>query len=101
MAFCASKMNKFWEVNDYLYANGRRHEPIAVYEISEKFSLNLKKMQNCIESNEASQAIQKDIEDGKLLRIKGTPTYVVNGKIYPGYIPPDALGLPSNNVNQP
>lgn len=101
MAYCASKMNKFWEVNDYLYANGKRHKPVTLYEISAAFSLNLEKMQNCIESSEASQAIQKDIEYAKLLHIRGTPTYVVNGKIYPGYIPRDVLGLPNNEINQP
>jgi len=99
MAYCAGKQNKFWQVNDYLFVNGRRKNQVTVEELSSAFSLNATEMANCINSQEALDAIEKDISAGKQYNIRGTPTYVINNKNYPGYIPPDVLGLQSTNNN--
>ncbi len=96
MGHCAAKQNKFWEVNDYLFANGRRKEQITIDELCNLFALDSAKMQNCINSYDTHQAILNDINAGKALNIYGTPTYVIDNKTYPGYIPPDIFEILNN-----
>ena len=45
----------------------------------------------CLTSEEAYNALKRDINDATNLKIKGTPSFVVNGKVHLGGVPKEIL----------
>ena len=87
MAHCAGQQKRFWEANDYLYANGRRKNPITPEELAEAIGIDTEPLRACMVSEDAKSAVLKDITAGRDLKLRGTPTYVISGQTYPGSIP--------------
>jgi protein-disulfide isomerase/uncharacterized membrane protein len=90
MAACASLMGKFWRANDYLFEHGREAEPITVESLAQNVGLDQQQLQVCLDTAGA-EAVKADVEEGLGLKVQGTPTFVVDGKVYPGRIPDDVL----------
>ena len=91
LSHCAHEQGRFWEANDYLFANGRRRFPITQEELARSLDLDPDALRDCFEGDEAGQAVQQDLEAGRELGIRGTPTFVVHGETYPGRIPPEII----------
>jgi len=91
LAHCAQEQGRFWEANDYLFANGRRRFPVTLEELARVLDLDRDALAACAKSDEAAQAVQQDLEAGRELGIRGTPTFVVRGETYPGRIPQDVI----------
>jgi protein-disulfide isomerase len=91
LAYCAQQKGRFWEANDYLYAHGRRRNPVRAEELAAAIDLDAGSLKRCAASERAAQAIQQDLESGRDLGVRGTPTFVVEGVKYPGRIPPDVI----------
>ena len=100
MAHCAGGQERFWEANDYLYANGQRKNPVTPEELAEAIGLDAQALHACMASGDAKSAVLKDIAAGHDLKLRGTPTYVIGDQTYPGSIPEkviaDALEAKSN-----
>jgi protein-disulfide isomerase len=91
MSFCAQEQGRFWEANDYLFAQGRQRTPVSVEDLAAGAGLDAGDLRDCVSGEKASRAIQRDLESGRALRVRGTPTFVVGGEIYPGRIPPEVI----------
>jgi predicted DsbA family dithiol-disulfide isomerase/uncharacterized membrane protein len=91
LAYCAQQQGKFWDVNDYLFANGRRRTAVTVDEVAEESGLRRDVLAACVKSNAAERAIAADLELGRSLGIRGTPTFVIDKKAYVGGIPAEVL----------
>ncbi len=87
MAHCAGEQKRFWEANDYLYANGRRKNPVTAEELAEAIGIDPEALRACMASEDAKSAVLKDIAAGHELKLRGTPTYVIGDQTYPGSIP--------------
>jgi uncharacterized membrane protein/predicted DsbA family dithiol-disulfide isomerase len=99
MAYCAGRQGRFWEANDYLFENGRRSKAITPKELANAIQIDAADLAVCAVSNPANQAVLKDLAAGKAFNIRGTPTYVVGTRVYPGRIPQEviasALSIPA------
>jgi protein-disulfide isomerase len=91
LAICAGEAEKFWEANDYLFAHGRRSDPVTEDELVARVGLDADRLRNCMRGTEASRKIEDDLRDGIGWRVRGTPTFVVGGRSYPGRIPPEVI----------
>lgn len=91
MAFCAGRQGRFWEANDFLFENGRRREAVSPVELADAVGVDPGSLAVCVESNAASQAVLNDLSAGKALNVRGTPTYVIGNRSYPGRIPQDVI----------
>ena len=91
MAFCAQKQNRFWEANDYLFKEGRRKDPISEKELSEAIEISASRLAKCVKSDESLSAIRNDLRAGRGLRIRGTPAFVIDERIFPGRVPKEVL----------
>ena len=91
LAHCAGEQSAFWPVNDYLYANGRRQEPVTAAEIAQALGLDAASLQACSNAEATAAAIARDLDDGQALGIRGTPTFVLDDRTFPGRIPADVL----------
>lgn len=88
--YAASK-NKFWKMNDALYAMGRKKQPINTRILSSITGFSSGELAAAIQHPQIREALLYDIRQGMKLGITGTPTFVINGKIYQGSIPIDTL----------
>ena len=91
MAYCAGRQERFWEANDYLFEHGRRSESITPKELADAIHIDGADLAVCVESYPAKQAVLKDLAAGKILNVRGTPTYVIGSRVYPGRIPHEVI----------
>ena len=53
-----------------------------------KLGLNMQQFDSCMSSGEGMEAVKRDIEEGKRMEVRSTPTYVINGVRMSGVITP-------------
>ena len=87
----AASRNKFWEMNDALYAIGRSKQTLSTRKLAEKTGFTMLELAAAAEHPEIRKALLYDIRLGMKLHITGTPSYVIDGKVYNGTIPADIL----------
>jgi len=91
MAHCAGRHGKFWAANDYLYEFGRDREPISVPALAASLGLPAEALASCVRGEEARRVIEADLAAGREWNVRGTPTFVLEGRAYPGRIPEEVL----------
>ena len=90
MAACASLLGKFWDANDYLFDHGRDEAPITIDSLAKVLNVDAATLKECMDKAGA-EVVRQDVEEGLQLKIEGTPSFLVNGKIYKGQLPEDLL----------
>lgn len=88
-AACADEQGKFWAANDFLFQQGRRREPIEPRDVAAAADLDERRFAECLEAGRGRQVVAADIEAARALQIRGTPTFLFEGKVYPGQLPPE------------
>lgn len=88
IAIHAAEEGNFWKVNDLLYDFNIDHS-INLSEISQKTGYSIEELKSAVVSSKYRKILQFDILTGAKMRITGTPTYLIEGKLYKGFIPKD------------
>jgi hypothetical protein len=91
MAWCGQQQGRFWETNDYLYAN--RGTKLENAQVASAVGLDAGKLAACLGGTAVARAIDADLVAGRAAGVRGTPTFIIGGKAYSGGIPPEALPL--------
>jgi protein-disulfide isomerase len=82
-AECAKAQGKFWEYHHLLFAEGMQSDS-DLLEYAEDVGLDVDKFDSCLANGETSLKVENDFNEGISAGITGTPTFVINGQIYPG-----------------
>ena len=90
LAGCAGENGKFWEANDYLFQHSHDEGPFKVSAMASAIGVAESALKECLESR-AAQHLEGDIKEGLSLKITGTPTFRINGKLYLGELPAELL----------
>lgn len=90
MMVCAGKQHKAWEANDLLFSQGNG-EPLSREGFVRQLGLDGARFDACLSDPASLAEVKSDIDAGLALGIRGTPTYAVGGKTYPGHIPPEEI----------
>jgi protein-disulfide isomerase len=91
LAIQAEKEGKFWPVNDELYARALKTNLIEINALAEGVGLNPEVLQKSLIEPTNLRKLNHDIIGGLKLGISGTPSFVIDGKIYTSQIPADLL----------
>ncbi len=93
IAVCAGKQGRFFEMTDYLFHNAKtiRAENLSAEAIAKALELDLGKFNCCMEDPESMAPIASDLKEAASLNLRGTPAFVINGQVYYGKIPDEAL----------
>jgi protein-disulfide isomerase/uncharacterized membrane protein len=91
MAVCAGEQDRFWAANDYIFGQSRRHDAITTAELAGKTGIDRGVLEACLQSDRAARVVAEDMQAARDLGVRGTPTFLLGGEIYPGRIPPDVL----------
>lgn len=91
IAIEADTRGKFWEMNDLLFKKGRTKEDLDLRQIASLAGLSFEALVGAKSNPKHLRTLWNDIKKGLSLDIVATPTYVVDGKVYPGMIPPELI----------
>ncbi len=78
---CAREQGKFWEMHDMLFDKG----PNGDYtQYAKDLRLNTMRFNRCIDSRKYASKVKAQTAEGKSLGVKGTPSFIINKKLYVG-----------------
>lgn len=85
-AMCALDQgaDKFWDFHDWMFAHQQDLKNASIKQQAKKFGLDTSKFNDCVDNNKYLAAVNNDIDQGKELEIRATPTFFVNGKLVSG-----------------
>jgi uncharacterized membrane protein len=95
-AIYAKAENKFWQANDFFYTNARSADEIDLKGVANRLTLNTKGFIRTIRTPEIRRHLRRDIRDGLRIGVTGTPSYLIDGKLYVSNIPPNVLSRVMN-----
>ena len=85
-ANCAEQQGQFWDYHDQLYARQDELSSATYRSIAEALGLDMPKFNTCLKTHATRAEITADAEDGANLGVRGTPTFFINGQMFPGVL---------------
>jgi protein-disulfide isomerase len=79
-ATAAGKQGKFWEMHDVLFENQSALDTDKLTEYAGKVGLNVPRWVSDFSSQEVSQMVSREMQDGRTADVDATPTFFINGK---------------------
>jgi len=86
-AECAGEQDKYWEMHDKLFEDGVKGGVDSYKEFAKGLGLDTTEFDSCLDSGEMADEVAKDMRDGSSNGIKGTPGFLINGKLVSGAQP--------------
>jgi protein-disulfide isomerase len=90
-ALAAAKQNKYWELHQAMFSHEGQVTTDVVNQLAEAQGLDMAKLKADIASKEVGEQIATNMQLGKSLAINGTPAFVIDAKVYGGYLTMDNL----------
>lgn len=81
-ALCADAQGRFKAMDDALFANQESKVPVDA--LAGQVGLDLDRFRACMTSPDTAARLQADLSQGVALKVRATPSYVVDGKVYAG-----------------
>lgn len=90
---CAAEQNKFWQMHTTIFMNqpSGGAENVSAFskarlkEMAAKIDgMNTGSLNQCLDSNKYAQQVVDERNAGGAANVRSTPTFVINGKLYPG-----------------
>lgn len=93
-AQCAHEQGRFWDYHDKLYTERRGYNQGTFVKenliaFARELGLDGEQFASCYESGKYRDEITKDIRDASLVGGRGTPTFILEGRLIPGAQPLD------------
>ena len=76
-ALCAGAQGKYWEMHDILFNNQQKMSDDDLRGYAAEIGLDAGKFKNCLEQKDYAEQIEKDIEEGNEMGVRGTPSFVI------------------------
>ncbi|MBU4153354.1 MAG: thioredoxin domain-containing protein [Proteobacteria bacterium] len=80
-SWAAHQQGKFWQYHDLVYANFRDLTMEKLTGFAEQLGLNMPQFQQQMNSQEAKDAVIRDIQEGQTAGVTGTPVMYINGRL--------------------
>lgn len=85
-AWCAKEQDKFWEYQEFLYAVEGNPDLETYKGFAKKLNLDVDQFGQCFESGKYKAMIEREKLEGKEAGVSSTPSFVINGRLSPGFI---------------
>lgn len=85
---CAAQQGKFWEYHDQVFENQKRLSRSVLIELAARVRLDGPSFESCLVSDDTQAKIAGDVEQGGKVKIQGTPSIFINGRLFRDW--PDA-----------
>ena len=97
-ALASNKQGKYWEFHLALLGHEGKLTRESVDQIAGAQGLDVAKLKADMQSPEIAQIIARNQKLAQDLAISGTPAFVIDSKVVPGYLPMDGLMAAINDV---
>jgi len=88
-ALCANEQSAdlFWKLHDHMFKNQNLLKKTDLIATAGKLGLKKADFQTCLEAKRYTDQVKADMEEGKSVGVRSTPTFFVNGKMINGAHP--------------
>lgn len=88
-ALCANEQSSklFWKMHDAMFADQSKLAVDGLKATAKNIGVDTKKFNECLDSNKYLKQVDADMEQGKKVGVKSTPTFYVNGQQVTGAQP--------------
>jgi protein-disulfide isomerase len=83
---CALAQGKYWQYHDLLFENQEHLDGTALSDYAVRLGMNPKQFDECMTQKTYATEVQRDLDDGQMLGITGTPAFFINGVAINGAI---------------
>ena len=90
-AIAATKQGKYWELHQALFAHDGPVTEDVTRQIAEGLGLDMKKLEADMQDESVVKTIGTTQALATALQINGTPAFIVDDKVFPGYVPKSEL----------
>lgn len=97
-AIAARKQGKYWELHSALFSHEGKVTAETVDELAKQVGLDLDKLKADMKLPEVAQIISDNHTLAQSLAISGTPAFIIDDKVSPGYLPADGLAAMAAEV---
>jgi len=99
-ALAAKSQGKYWQLHEALFAHEGKVNKAIVDEIAKEQGLDMAKLKAEMEKPETQAVVERNQRLAQTLGIDGTPGFVVNDQILPGYMPYRGLAAAVDGVRE-
>lgn len=85
-ARCAADQQKFWEFQERLFQRSSALSESTFHEMALASSLDTATFERCMTDGRHTAAIRADIDEGRRVGVRATPTFVINGTVLRGAV---------------
>jgi protein-disulfide isomerase len=86
-ALASERQGKYWKLHVAMFSHGGKITKAVVDEIATAQALDMAKLKKDMEDPAIAQTILQNRDLAQALAINGTPAFVIDDKIVPGYLP--------------
>jgi protein-disulfide isomerase len=95
-AECAADQGKFWEMHELLFTRQQGENSGAfskenLINLAKEIKVDGAKFSDCVNQDTTLARVQEDISEGNRIGVRGTPTFLLNGKLIVGAQPYEAF----------
>jgi protein-disulfide isomerase len=95
-AECAADQGKFWEMHELLFTRQQGENTGAfskenLINLAKEIKVDSAKFSDCVNQDATLARVQEDISEGNRIGVRGTPTFLLNGKLIVGAQPYEAF----------
>jgi protein-disulfide isomerase len=99
-ALAAKKQNKYMELHAALFSHEGKITQQVVDDLAKANGIDLEKLKADMKSPEIAQSLAETREIAQALAINGTPAFIIDEQVSPGYLPADSLAAIVAEVRQ-
>ena len=90
-AEAAATQGKFWEMHDYIFHHQHTLEDSDLEQFAAAVGLDMQQFARDMAERPYMSRIEEDLQNGLRSGVRGTPTFFINGDLYPGSWEQEAL----------
>lgn len=79
-ALAANEQGKFWELHDKMFTNFRHLNRNNILQWAQQSGLDMPRFTTALDSGKYAKTVEKDLSDGTMAGVQGTPTFFINGQ---------------------
>lgn len=87
MCIHEQKADLFWKMHDEMFANQDKLQVPDLKALAKKLGAEPAKFDQCLDDKKYLGHVEKDIQEGKEIGVKSTPTFFINGQLIAGALP--------------
>lgn len=86
---CANEQSSdlFWKMHDQMFANQDSLDLEGLKKMAKNIGVKLELFEKCMSENKYLSQVKNEMEEGKKIKVKSTPTFFVNGQLVNGAVP--------------